>query len=280
MRISKFIGLILAIIFIIPHTLALEPETYFVTSEITKAQIKEEVEIVGKTENLEDFQLKLPLYLKDLQVSFNTEALDCGLQEHLHFNILTCPIEQYKGTYFIKLAYNYRPIDLDDELLIRTIHEPHSKNFVFIAKLSENYNVPADIIDFVSPAPTSRYTEGNRQILYWKLDDIELFEASIIAKSTQKINITSLIIAILLALTIALFIKFRKKAISPQFIESEQTIVDALKKQKKPIKQKELQKLTNFSKARLSRLLNNLEKREVVQKKPWGRTNLIELKRK
>jgi uncharacterized membrane protein len=271
----------LLMMLLIPATLALEPETYFVTSEISEDTVLEEVEIVGYVEILESFQLTLPLNVKDVQVLFNANKIECELEERLGLNILTCSVEPYTGTYFIKLNYQYRPINLDGEILFRTTHKPEAENFIFIAKLSEDYQVPLDELeDLISPPPTSKYTESGRQIFAWKLDNLETFEATIVAKSVSQFKAAPLI-AFLIALIIVLaFFKFRKKKISPKFTEPEQKIVEALKKQKKAIKQKELQRLTGFSKARLSRMLNNLEEREVIQKKPWGRTNLIELKRK
>lgn len=277
MNIKKYL-MFLLVMLLIPTTLALEPETYFVTSEIAEETVLEEVEIVGEAEDLESFQLTLPLNIKDIQVLFNADEIDCELEERLGLNILTCSIEPYTGTYFIKLNYQYHPINLDGEILFRTIHKPQATNFIFIAKLSEEYQVPSD--EFVSPQPTSKYTESDRQIFAWKLDDLETFEATIVAKSVSKFRAAPLIAFLIVILVVLAFFKFKKKKISPKFTEPEQKIVDALKNQKKAIKQKELQRLTGFSKARLSRMLNNLEEREVIQKTPWGRTNLIELKRK
>ena len=273
---------LLTALFLIPTGLALESEAYFVTSEISD-EVLEEVEIVGDLIETNRIELKLPLHIKKVNVMFNGDELACNLKEELGYNLLICSIEEYTGSYFLKITYMYEPLDLDGRLFFKTIHEPQADDFILIAKLSDSYEVPEDeITSLVTPQFTDSYIERGGQVFVWKLEDLESFEATIVASPVAgSTNDILLGFFILIGAGIMLFIYvFKKKHVLPKFIEPEQKVVDALKGQKKPIKQKDIQRITGFSKARLSRILKNLEDRDVIKKIPWGRTNLIELKRK
>jgi uncharacterized membrane protein len=88
---------------------------------------------------------------------------------------------------------------------------------------------------------------------------------------------------ILLASLLYLYnIRKRKKiikGIEKHLIESEKKVIDELKKsENNEIWQKQLLTKTEFSKAKLSRIIKNLEKRDLVRKVPIGNTNKVVLK--
>jgi uncharacterized membrane protein len=60
-------------------------------------------------------------------------------------------------------------------------------------------------------------------------------------------------------------------------MESEQKVVDFLRT-KGEAWQKQIQLSTGFSKAKVSRVVRNLEARGVVSKTPYGNTNKVALK--
>ena len=73
--------------------------------------------------------------------------------------------------------------------------------------------------------------------------------------------------------------KPKSEIIEEHLIESERAIITELKKaNKKELWQKQLQTSTGFSKAKLSRVIRNLESRNLIQKIPYGNTNKIKLK--
>jgi hypothetical protein len=273
--------LLLGLLLIIPISLALESNVYFVTSEIG-SEVFENVEITGKADELDLIELKLPLNIEDITVIFNAEEIECVLKEEVGYSLLSCPVDSYAGSYFLKLIYIYKPVNLDDRIYFKTVHEPEAESFVFIAKLDKNYRIPENEVgSLVSPQFTNTYFERDKQVFVWKINNADSFEGTLVAESIGDYRDGVLGVLILIGLGMLFyFYKRRKKEVLPKFIEVEQKIVDTLKLQKKPIKQKDLQKIVGFSKARLSRILNNLEKRGVVNKIPWGRTKLIELKQK
>jgi len=101
----------------------------------------------------------------------------------------------------------------------------------------------------------------------------------------------AIIIAIALALTIFLLIKKkvkikakpkpikRAKRAKPELhlLESEKAAINALRKAKGELWQKQIQLTTGFSKAKLSRVIRDLEARRLIKKIPIGNTNKIKL---
>ena len=73
--------------------------------------------------------------------------------------------------------------------------------------------------------------------------------------------------------------KPKSEIIEEHLMESEKAIINELKKaEKTQLWQKQLQTNTGFSKAKLSRVIRNLEIRNLIQKIPLGNTNKIKLK--
>jgi uncharacterized membrane protein len=69
--------------------------------------------------------------------------------------------------------------------------------------------------------------------------------------------------------------KFRRATM--KLNDDEKKVVDALER-KGPTQQSELQRMTDFSKAKLSRLLRQMEERNLVRKESKGKINVISLK--
>jgi len=62
-------------------------------------------------------------------------------------------------------------------------------------------------------------------------------------------------------------------------LDTEKKIIEELKKaDRNELWQKQIQNSTGFSKAKLSRLIRNLESRNLIVKIPFGNTNKIKLK--
>ena len=72
--------------------------------------------------------------------------------------------------------------------------------------------------------------------------------------------------------------KVSKQKTELHLLESEAAVVKALKDSKGEMWQKQIQIKTGFSKAKLSRVIRNLESRGLVKRIPLGNTNKIKLK--
>jgi len=72
--------------------------------------------------------------------------------------------------------------------------------------------------------------------------------------------------------------KVNKCLFEKHLIESEKKVIEELKKaDRNEMWQKQIQTSTGFSKAKLSRVIRNLEARKLVRKIPMGNTNKISL---
>ncbi len=76
---------------------------------------------------------------------------------------------------------------------------------------------------------------------------------------------------------IALFLRRKSEAVMDVLTEDERIIVNFLKERGKPVKQRDIVKATNFSKAKVSRLLAELEERGIVKRERVGRINRVTL---
>jgi hypothetical protein len=166
--------------------------------------------------------------------------------------------------------------------------------------LSEGYFLSPDN---AFPKPESITTDGKQIIVSWELTDIKKgtdFPVFVAIESKSQATITW-IIWILAIITIAFiayfvydkYIKKRKAERKPKqkrrekqkediekyLIESEKAVLKELKQADRgELWQKQLQIKTNFSKAKLSRVIRNLEARNLLEKIPFGNTNKIRLK--
>src|SRR5574341_265320 len=145
---------------------------------------------------------------------------------------------------------------------------------------------------YISPKPIDVYSDGQRIILHWEQKGQEL-PVSVIARRVVGPPFgwiaATVVLVILTAMVVAWFILSRirktsrpkpakKKQIVPTLIDKEQQVVDFLK-QNGEVWQKQIQQSTGFSKAKVSRILRNLEERGVITKTIYGNTNKIALKR-
>ncbi|MCU0642292.1 MAG: hypothetical protein MUF61_01780 [archaeon] len=157
------------------------------------------------------------------------------------------------------------------------------------------------------PVPSTVGTDGTQIYLEWKLGDVSAesdVPLFVSIKSSQKGTSywTILIISSLVVIFILYYIyknylesRFSKKEKTPKkkagksmkaektpieshLLESEKAVIQILKQADRgELWQKELQLKTGFSKAKLSRVIRNLESRNLVDKVPFGNTNKIRL---
>ena len=160
----------------------------------------------------------------------------------------------------------------------------------------------------IYPKGASVETDGHSIIIEWNLgqmdkgDNVALFVKFNDARSSSlfwyvfPIVISSIIIIVGIGFVIFLIrknearvLKLRKKVKMKEeteedyisyLMESEKSVVKELQKsERKEAWQKQLQIATGFSKAKMSRVVRNLESRGIVEKIPMGNTNKVKLKK-
>ena len=142
----------------------------------------------------------------------------------------------------------------------------------------------------IYPKPSKVETNGKNLIITWqyntrKDENYPLF----MIYNTKKFNYIYFII-IFIILSILILFKFRRKQVKIKKIvkqditkylkDEEKLIINILKQKNNECTQATLVTLTNMSKASLSRLLDELEQRNIIYKEKQGNKNLIILKKR
>ena len=199
--------------------------------------------------------------------------------------------------------------EIDVSYITKNSLEQSAEGYYFVSKI--NFNFPIDEAqiklilkegyyldkDKVFPKPSEMGTDGKQIFVLWSLKDIKtgsdmpLFVD--IKSKASPLSWITWILGIIIALLILYFVydklikgrqlekeqKAEKAPIESHLVESEKAVIKALKEADRgELWQKQLQLKTNFSKAKLSRVIRNLESRNLVDKVPFGNTNKIRLK--
>ena len=157
----------------------------------------------------------------------------------------------------------------------------------------------------VYPSPDAASTDGRSLIFVWERESLNEGEGiSIFAMYKEKMNYKPIIaVLVIVIIALAAYVVFskikpkkpsikvreitkKKKSVNPKkepkilehLKEDEKQIVRVLKQRSGQCEQGTLRVVTNFSKAHLSRLLSELEARNIVFKEKRGKKNLVFLK--
>ena len=275
--------------------------TAFATSIITSetnitledgiATIQNNME-VNSEEEIRNLTLILAPNANDAEILVDDEEKECLSQAEF----IRCG-NVSKGKHTIKISYetDYLTAEVGENTLIRyTDRLPyHAKNQKITLKLPVGYIIPQergkDESFYISPKPKEVYSDGQRIILYWEQEGQELPISAVARKVIGPPLgwIASTLIAAIAAAGVATWVVLnqrrkpkpvQKKTIIPALIDNEQKIVNFLKETGE-VWQKQIHHETGFSKAKVSRILRNLEERGVITKTIYGNTNKIALKK-
>lgn len=162
----------------------------------------------------------------------------------------------------------------------------------------------------IFPQPVLISTDGQQITLEWAItnqkegSELPIFIAiQTISSNSANTFIWVIILALILIISYWLYQKYGKKNkqripkksrksnakapgtarkfedVEKYLVESEKAVLNELRKADRgELWQKQLQLKTNFSKAKLSRVIRNLEARNLVEKIPFGNTNKVRLK--
>lgn len=181
--------------------------------------------------------------------------------------------------------------------------EKSSEGYYFIKKLEfgQNYSdVEIELIldtgftldkENLFPTGYEIKSDGQSIIVVWKLTNVksgDVFPVFVKIDDNRIYSNNFLFISTVLVILLVVFIIFRKRILErfskfsnkeyDHLLDTEKKVIEELKKaNRNELWQKEVQKLTGFSKAKVSRLVRNLEARNLVTKVPFGNTNKIRL---
>ncbi len=133
----------------------------------------------------------------------------------------------------------------------------------------------------VIPLPDNTYSDGKSVIFEWRRSDIKEFSAYVkyLPEGGGPRNYGKILLAILaLAALLLAFYLWKKRAVEKiEYLkEDEQLIIRSIMNED-GIDQKKIQQLTNFSKAKVSKIISDLDSRNIVRKEKFGRRNKLYL---
>ncbi len=253
------------------------------------------------SEGAESINIPVPSDVQSVTADIDDEQRECKI---VNSTALCGSTEA--GTHVFTLKYTSAGViaNLENRKLFKFNEQlPFRTNeYTFILKLPVGTIIPQegkDLDFFLTPKPAQVLSDGQRIIITWNASDTNNFAVSAIVQPLQEITLPIVIGLIILgagAGALLYYIKKRKSAKSipkkktpkpkkeetlvPQFIEHEQSVVKLISEApNKEIWQKEILAKTGFSKAKLSRIIRNLEERGVVVKTIYGNTNKISIKK-
>lgn len=280
-------------------------ESYTHTVEMGEEDSFNEIDVEVKgLEFPGELSFNIPPRTENLEVYIDENRCDFVLEEKKGYSVLTCSLHEIPGAkHFVSVTYHttYPVFELQDKLMYKSEYIPayNTSKFVYILKLPVGYIIPdeKDVSYFINPKPKTIYSDGQRIILLWERRNVEEdFEMSVVMEPSAKAAssaplVTGLFVIVILLLGGYIFSLKRKspeKADSdsfasttvtyPALVENEKIVVGLLEKaQGNVMWQKQIQVESDFSKVKVSRVLQSLEKRGVIRKEAWGNTNKIHL---
>ncbi len=188
-------------------------------------------------------------------------------------------ITSVEGTYILSTSHS----------LLATV-----KNFDFTIALPEGYGI---LGQKVSPEPGDITSDGRRVILDWDLNEpippaLREFKTIVLYENLfgeryawLRGNEDYIYAAIILAILVAsayLFRRFKRRQTNDkiEILKEDERAIMRLIIEEDGIDQREIQRETDFSKTKVSKILSELEKRGVIRKEQVGRRNKIFLTEK
>ncbi|MCX6819059.1 MAG: hypothetical protein NT129_03615 [Candidatus Aenigmarchaeota archaeon] len=130
-------------------------------------------------------------------------------------------------------------------------------------------------------------SDGRRIFFEWKNEDPKLGEAinvSIVYEQVAGLSylVYFAVIFVITAVSLLYLLMFRRrniKSILPVLTDGERKVMEILLREKKDVDQRKIVNETDFSKAKVSRIIQNLVNSKLIEKIHKGRNNLIKLKK-
>ncbi|MCL7474472.1 MAG: hypothetical protein M8352_00325 [ANME-2 cluster archaeon] len=270
------------------HTVEMDPEDSFHEINV----------LLSMPGTVKEIILNLPPRTEKLQVFIDENRSNYVLEEKKGYSVLKIKLQDNSSTkHFITITYHtdYPIFELQDKVMYNSEFIPsyNTSKFNYILKLPVGYIIPdeKEVSFFIHPEPGSIYSDGQRIILLWEQRNVDsAFEISVMMEPTSASGSAIPLLIGTLSLLILFGAGYRNyykkggredSAVTvsyPALVEHEKVVVDLLEKADGNVMwQKQIQVESGFSKVKVSRVLQSLEKRGVIRKEAWGNTNKIHL---
>ncbi len=282
------IASIFAMILLSSGVFASEIYQYNVVAEISEQDIsyKTNFILVNHTDIRFSFNIPGPIYDVDIEAN-----VDCNVKDSTWGQAIECvtPLREekinigvsYKSKNKVSAKRNYF-IFADSFTMPDDV-----KDFSLLVKLPEaNGLIKAD--DAFSPEDALLGSDGRRPSIYWTREDLVqgyTFDVSVAYEPIGEFDysIIEMVFIVLITIVIlgAVFLKYFSKpkqeikVILPVLKEDEKLIFETLIKHEPGVNQKTVVRESGYSKAKVSKVLKNLQERGLVKLERIGRTNKI-----
>ena len=238
----------------------------------------------------------LPFHIKDFETSANFKNYTCEAEKKDWGTLITCDFSDVKAggralsirfrregcVKKIESAYhfdtNIKTPQKVPRMVVKIVLE---KGFILIPQPEK----PTTIVPF-APTDGTEGSDGRRIFIVWERNNLEKGEGIDVTVNYERStpisqNNTPFIIlgiAILVIITV-LSIRFRgeREGIERILKDDERRIIEIIKSYGGSCKQREIVRDSDFSKAKVSRLIRDLEERKIIKVEKIGRTNRVYL---
>lgn len=162
-------------------------------------------------------------------------------------------------------------------------------NLVTMVKLPESYSFSDT--NKIIPKPQKIGSDGKRIFAYWNYGNLDknsalrisfFFVAPEVKKGVPYLLILLVFILVFVVFALVFYLFYYRKRqfrLALSVIDKdEKKVLEILDNFEKPVNQKKIVELTGFSKAKVSRIINSLHERRIVDVERRGRINLVKLK--
>lgn len=242
-----------------------------------------------------DLTIPLLFSVKDFSSSATFRNYECSIEEKEYGSLIECKFPEIQSG---RLTLQFKTDDLTKRIgghfyFKDTVKVPaKAEKLVYTTKLKSGLVlIPSNTsspFPVYSPKSGEKGSDGRRIFVYWSRKNVKEGEGITPSVSYEvarkpREGFTSLytFIAGVIILIILFFLALRSGPEESKTLplkEDESEVIDIVKKAGAEIKQKRIVNNTDFSKAKVSRLVKDLEERGLLEKEKVGRTNRIKLK--
>lgn len=269
--------LILGLLLVLTSVACAQPlESYSVDYQVygDKVYVSEEFSFVSIA-NLSDFELVLPRDLEEVKFYVDDEG-----------------VEEIVSGKDLKIEYVTKQFIEDSERFLTSFKMPFDSKSVRVRViLPEGIVLAKDLENSAFPYPTNVGSDGKRIFLEWVKNDVregEDFSFFVLYKTGLRISYLGYIIsAVIVAVVVFWFVLARKRKkkvkkkkhkFTDHLKEEEEQIISILKRKGGECEQGTLVVVSDFSKAKMSRILKELEERKIIKKISKGKKNIVVLR--
>lgn len=252
---------------------------------------------INYIENVEMSDFYTLARIENIRVFKDEEEINCIVEEMPLGTSIVC-----KNVFSKKVTYTFSATNLIERGKRLNIFSYQIPITTLINKLSVLVKIPlgAIIADEASleytglkpfyPENGIKGSDGRRIFVEWEFENPKLGEAITISTIYEKIlkentNLiliySALIFIFLFSFTIIFLIYFRKRKdilkVLPILTDSERIIMEIILKSPENLDQRKIVKATGFSKAKVSRVLKDLEARGLIKREKVGRATKVKI---